>query len=78
MTKYIRGWRQLKAIPIFFKCLFTGNFPCAKREIEIMTGFAKPYKVLFHPMFWDSLREQGMDEEDITDLRRELEANKEE
>lgn len=70
MTKYIRGWRQVKAIWYFFKCLFKGNIPCARRELEIIGGSAKPYKIYFHPMFWESCRKIGMAEEDIHELRR--------
>ena len=73
MSEYIRGWRQLKAIWIFFECLFKGNWKCAKREIHILTGFAKPYSVRFHPLFWESCREMGMGEEDVDELRRKYE-----
>lgn len=72
MDEYIRGWRQVEAILIFFKCLIKGNFLCAKRELHIMTGFAKPYGVKFHPMFWESCKDVGLSEDEIDDLRRKL------
>ena len=76
MGEYIRGWRQVEALWIFVKCLFMRNWRCARREIEIMSGFAKPYAVSFAPSFWDSCRESGLSEEDIADLKRRYEVKK--
>jgi len=72
MTEYIRGWRQLKAIFYLFLCLFQRNLLCAKRELEIMTGFAKPYKIYFAPTFWESFRKLGATDEDIEELKRKF------
>jgi hypothetical protein len=69
MTKYIRGWRQFKAIYYFLECFFKRNIPCAKRELEIIMGYAKPYEIRFAPTFWGSCRELGMIEEDIEELK---------
>lgn len=43
------------------------------RELEIITGFARPYKIVFSPMFWESLRNMGVVEEDIEEMKRRLE-----
>jgi hypothetical protein len=43
--KYIRGWRQLEALWLVFVAIKRRNFPMLKRELEIMSGFAKPFKV---------------------------------
>ena len=48
---YIRGWRQIKALQIFIECFLKRNFLCAKRELEIFSGFAKPYGVYTTDMF---------------------------
>ena len=77
--EYIMGWRQLKAIFYFFECLFRldlslkDKFSCAKRELEIISGFAKPYKLFFHPDFWEDCRRLGMNEDDIDELKRKYE-----
>ncbi len=76
MVEYIRGWRQVEALWIFVKCLFTRNWRCARRELEIMSGFAKPYAVRFAPSFWASCRESGLSEKDIDDLKRKYEEEK--
>ena len=55
-SKYIRGWRQITAILYLFRCLFKGNWLCVKRELKIISGFAKPYKVQFAPSFWESFQ----------------------
>jgi hypothetical protein len=73
MGEPIKGWRQVKAIWYFFECLFRGNIPCAKREIEIMSGRAKTYRVFFHPDFWESCRNVGMSEDDINELKEKHE-----
>lgn len=64
-SEYIRGWRQLKAIPYFIECLladhpFQSKLLCAKRELQIFFGFAKPYKVVFAPSFWKSAEKYGI------------------
>lgn len=53
-SEYIRGWRQITAIFYLFQCLFRGNWLCVKRELEIISGFAKPYEIRFAPSFWES------------------------
>ena len=56
-SEYIRGWRQVTAIFYLFQCLFGGNWLGAKRELEIISGFAKPYKIQFAPSFWESYQQ---------------------
>jgi hypothetical protein len=45
--EYIRGTRQLKAIPFFVEMVLRRNWLGARRELEIMSGFAKPYAACF-------------------------------
>jgi hypothetical protein len=45
--EYIRGTRQLKAIAFFVEMVLRRNWLGARRELEIMSGFAKPYAVCF-------------------------------
>lgn len=45
--EYIRGIRQLKAIPWFLRMILTRNWLGAKRELKIISGYAKPYKAYF-------------------------------
>lgn len=52
----IRGRRQIKAIYYFFRCLVRGNFPCARRELEIISGKAKTYSVILAPSFFESVK----------------------
>jgi len=73
MTNYIRGWRQVKAIFYFWECFFKRNIPCVRRELEIIGGYAEPYKIFFHPDFWVSCRKIGMPEEDINGLKEKYE-----
>ena len=78
MTKYIRGWCQLRAIFILIEqvwliligrdtrgldewdmkhCAYSGRLfiysklQCAKRELEIFFGFAKPYAIRTTQLF---------------------------
>lgn len=46
------------------------RFRCAIRELEIITGFAKSYKIVFAPSFWESLRRIGIHEEIIEEFRK--------
>ena len=55
MTKYIRGRRQVAAIYIAVWSLCTFNWASFKREVHIITGFARPYKIIFCDEFWDDL-----------------------
>jgi len=47
---------------------------CAKRGLEIATGFAKTYEIVFAPTFWESLRNIGASEEDIKELKEKYES----
>jgi len=63
---YIRGWRQATAIYIALWSLFTGNWASFKREVHIMTGFARPYGICFAPSFWESCKENlGWTDEEV-------------
>jgi len=53
---YIRGWRQLTAVYFALWCLFTGNWAGFGREIHIIAGFAKPYRIHFAPSFWENAK----------------------
>ena len=55
--EYIRGWRQITAIYWSLMCLFTGNWRGCLRELFIITGFARYYKIDFAPSFWKSYKE---------------------
>jgi hypothetical protein len=69
MTEYIRGWRQLTAVYYLIRhCLLRKNWACARRELEIMSGFAKPYRVVFSSKFKESYKElfgEEFNEEDV-------------
>lgn len=83
MGGYIRGKRQLLALYYFWECLwrFWGGYTpirCAKRELEIFLGFAKPYNIIFAPSFWESYRAMGATEEDIKELKEKFEDGKKE
>jgi len=62
MEGYIRGRRQLKALFYFFEAILRRNILSAKRELEIISGYAKPYSLImecgvcglrFLPKDWD-------------------------
>lgn len=70
---YIRGWRQITALYYAFWCLFTGNWLGLKRELHIMTGFARPYGVRFAPSFWDSAKKNlGLSDERVQQWKEEV------
>jgi len=48
---YIRGFKQIKSIFIFVECFLKRNMKCAKRELYIFSGFAKPYTVATTDLF---------------------------
>ncbi len=54
--EYIRGWRQITAIYWALACLFTGNWRGCWRELHIISGFARYYKIEFTPSFWESYK----------------------
>ena len=54
---YIRGWRQVTAVYYALWSLFTGNWAGLKRELHIITGFAKLYSIRFAPSFWESAKD---------------------
>lgn len=67
----IRGKRQIKAVGIFFRCLFRGNWKCARRELEIMSGRAKTFGVVLAPSFFESLKELDVDPEEFKEHIKE-------
>lgn len=75
--EYIRGLRQLEAIWILItNGLYNGivydDWACAKRELEIMSGFAKPYNVIFSKRFaqqWEDLGFSRADLEEMGEIR---------
>ena len=84
MDTYIRGWRQFKALyiaveqswifllgrdAIYGRRVRIDRIKCIKRELEIFFGLAKPYKVVFAPSFWESLRELGINDVLIEELK---------
>ena len=70
--KYIRGRRQIIAIYYAFWALFTGNWLSLKRELFIITGFAKPYGIRFAPSFWESMQKNyGFSKEEAEQFKEE-------
>ena len=64
--KYIRGIRQIQAIYYLVWCLIQRNWACVKRELHIMTGFAKPYSMVFTPRFWENWKDTfGLSQEEL-------------
>lgn len=66
--KYIRGKRRVFAILYFLESILRGNWLSAKRELEIIKGHAKPYKIVFAESAKDSFKELGFSEGEIREM----------
>ena len=71
--EYVRGWRQITAVYYALWCLFKGEWLGLKRELHIMTGFAKPYGVRIAPSFWEACKENlGMSDKEVQEFKDEI------
>ena len=68
MTEYVRGKRRIFAFFYLLESILKRNRESAKRELEIMKGYAKPYQVIMKNEFIQSLRILGFSEEEIDKL----------
>jgi hypothetical protein len=66
--EYIRGWRRANAIPYILEELLKWNIPALKREMEILAGKAKPYKIVFTKTFVEGLRNMNFTEQEIAEI----------